>query len=200
MKEFFDTIDFTIAAGAQRRIERFSNFVTVLESTSSDFLQVGLGQQYRGKLVKGISIEMPKDEVFTHVMFYNPTASAMTVRVAFSEGRIYDNRVVLSGTLPVELLGDTAPEDDTYAAGFDEVAVGLAAVNVLPANTERKGGSIQAKSTNAGLIYLGFTNAVTTAMWFVELQAGQPFSIDNYRGDIYAIASLAAQAVGVGEW
>ena len=79
-------------------------------------------------------------------------------------------------------------------------AVGVAAVNVLPADPARSGAIIQAASTNAGIIYLGFDNTVAAANCFIELAAGQAWSVDDWRGDVFAEASIAAQSVNAGEW
>jgi len=84
---------------------------------------------------------------------------------------------------------------------YGQTAVGLAAIQIFAANPNRHGLIIQAPSTNgANFIYLGFTNAVTGVNCFVQLAAGASWSCDDYRGDVYAIASLAAQAVNRGDW
>jgi len=84
---------------------------------------------------------------------------------------------------------------------YGQTAVGLAAVQIFAANANRHGLIIQAPSTNgANFIYLGFTNAVVAANCFVQLAAGASWTCDDYRGDVYAIASLAAQAVNRGDW
>jgi len=103
----------------------------------------------------------------------------------------------LSGIL-AELQGVTA------AGTFAGVTVGAAAVQVLAANANRKACLIQALSTNTGRVFLGFDNTVTAGgapgIWFAELQPGMPFSVDDYRGPIFAIATAAGQVVGTGEW
>jgi len=112
--------------------------------------------------------------------------------------RILDNRsITIAGVGGVlgELQGDITPEN--WGA---EIAVGnAAAALILAANVARKSCIIQAKSTNAGLIYIGYDNTVATNKWIAELQAGVPFETDDYRGPLYAIASIAGQLVGYGE-
>jgi len=92
----------------------------------------------------------------------------------------------------------------TAAGTFAGVTVGAAAVQVLAANATRKAGLIQALSTNTVSVFLGFTNAVTAGgapgIWFAELQPGQAWSVDDYRGPVFAIATAALQVVGAGEW
>ena len=102
----------------------------------------------------------------------------------------------VSGTLD-ELKGDLVPE------GFTGVTVGVAATLLLAANVDRKSCIIQALSTNGANIFLGFDNTVTVGgapgTWFAELQPGMWYSVDDYRGDIYGIAAVVGNYVGVGE-
>jgi len=97
-----------------------------------------------------------------------------------------------------ELRGDLVPE------AFIGIAVTAApgATLIAAANGTRKSIIIQALSTNTGNVFLGFANTVTVGgapgIWFAELQPGMWYSVDDYRGDIYGIAT-AAQVVGVGE-
>lgn len=98
-----------------------------------------------------------------------------------------------------ELQGDQVPE-----AAAAEITVGGAQVELLAASATRKAFSLCADIDNAGTIYLGFDNTVTTPaggnIWFHAMPAGAQFSIDDYRGAIHAIATAAGQLIGVGEW
>jgi len=112
--------------------------------------------------------------------------------------RLIDNRsttVAGVGGVLDELRGDLTPEN--WGA---EVAVGVAAVQLYAANVVRKSAIIQSKQVNAGLVYVGFDNTVGPTIWVAELQAGMAFSIDDYRGPLWAEASIAGQLVGGGEW
>lgn len=113
--------------------------------------------------------------------------------------RILDNRSVtvagVGGVLE-ELRGDVIPEN--WGA---EITVGnAAAVQILAANAARKACNIQAKSTNTGIVYIGFDNTVATNLWVAELQAGMSFMVDDYRGPLFARADALAQLCGYGEW
>lgn len=111
---------------------------------------------------------------------------------------IIDNRSAISESMSdilAELQGDITPEN--WGA---EITVGTAAVSIIAANADRKGCIIQNKSTNSGIIYIGFDNTVTSSKWIAELQPGMSFMLDDYRGDLYAIGSAAGQLVGWGEW
>ena len=113
--------------------------------------------------------------------------------------RILDNRSVTVagvGGLLDELAGDLTPENWGV-----EITVGnAAAVLIVPANANRKACIIQSKSVNAGIVYLGFDNTVATNKWIAELLAGDVFTVDDYRGDLYARADAVGQLVGWGEW
>lgn len=95
-----------------------------------------------------------------------------------------------------ELRGDVTPEN-----WGTQITVGnAAAVQILAANANRKSCWIQAKKANGtNLVYIGFDNTVTTTKWIAELQAGMTFSIDDYRGALFARANAIGQLVGYGE-
>lgn len=128
-------------------------------------------------------------------------AGLMRVLIAAESPQLFDiidNRSAINegmqGVLD-ELRGDVVPEN----LGTEKT-VGLTAVAVLAANADRKGCICQAKSNNTGIVYLGFDDTVTSSKWVAELQAGQAYCVDDYRGAIYAIGSAADQLVGWGEW
>lgn len=133
-------------------------------------------------------ITTPADQTGDMVILYGTESPEML--------EVIDNRSVtaigLAGIL-AELQGDQVPEN------WNEAAVGLAAVQILAANADRKSFSIQAKSTNTGIVYVGFDNTVLATTWWAELQAGQSCNGDDYRGPLFAIATVAAQAVGYAE-
>ena len=111
---------------------------------------------------------------------------------------VVDNRSAISLTMEDvlgEVQGDVTPE------GCAVIAAGVVQAQLLAANADRKGCSICSDILNTGNIYLGYDNTLTTAAnWFHVLTPGGSYHIDNYRGPIHAIATIAAQAVGVGEW
>ena len=115
---------------------------------------------------------------------------------------VIDNRSVTAiGLADIlgELQGDVTPFDPGA-----EITVGVVQVQLLVTSADRKGATICSDILNTGNIYLGFNNTVTTSaggnIWFHVLTPGASFQIDNYRGPIHAISTVAAQVVGVGEW
>lgn len=112
---------------------------------------------------------------------------------------IIDNRGATSldmAQIRAELQGDTVAE----IFGNEITVNAAAAVQILAANANAKGRIIQAKAANGGLVYIGPDNTVTTTKWWAELSAGMAFTIDDYRGTLFARASAVGQLVGYGEW
>ena len=133
-------------------------------------------------------ITTPADQTGNMVILYGTESPEML--------EVIDNRSVTAlglADILAELQGDQVPEN------WNEAAVGLAAVQILAANADRKSFSIQAKSTNTGIVYVGFDNTVLATTWWAELQPGQSCDGDDYRGSLFAIATVAAQAVGFAE-
>ncbi len=138
-----------------------------------------------------LHITTPAGQVGDMVIIYGTEAPELL--------RIIDHRssiVAAATSMLAELQGDLVPE--TFGVEFT-VGNG-AAVEIIAANVARKGCMIQSKAVNAGLVYIGFDNTVATNLWVAELSAGMSFTIDDYRGDLYARASAAGQLVGWGEW
>ncbi len=141
---------------------------------------------------------------FSSVFITTPAAQLGTMTIIFGTEaptllRVIDNRSATSldmAQIRAELQGDVTPEN----FGGEFTVGNGAAVEIIAANVARKGCMIQAKSTNAGIVYIGFDNTVLPNLWVAELTAGMSITIDDYRGDLYARASAAGQLVGWGEW
>lgn len=142
---------------------------------------------------------------FDRLFITTPAGQAGNMRIIYGTEapellELIDNRsttVAGVGGVLDELVGDLTPE------GFTGVATGVGvATLLLAANVNRKSCIVQALSTNTGPVFLGYDNTVTVGgapgIWFAELQPGDVYTVDDYRGDIYGI-STAAQVVGVGE-
>ena len=102
------------------------------------------------------------------------------------------------GGLLDEMRGDLVAETFTGVT----IAAAPGATQILAALATRKSCCIQALSTNTGSVFLGFANTVTVGgapgIWFAELQPGQAWTCDDYRGPVFGIAA-AQQIVGSGE-
>lgn len=80
------------------------------------------------------------------------------------------------------------------------VGTTVSAQPIVQKNAIRKGVIITADPDNAGITYIGFTRNVSAANFFFFLRAGDWFSIDDFRGEIYAVADTASQGLGIGEY
>lgn len=92
--------------------------------------------------------------------------------------------VDLNAELNAEEKGDTG-----------QVTVGTSAVQITSETTAIKSVSIKSLSANTGLIYVGFSNAVTTSTGY-ELSARDSIEIDiDDLSDIWLISDTALQKV-----
>ena len=187
-----------IPAGQIRRVPIVGKYVIILSNSITTNPYIGVAGRAFYELPGGVGVPYPKG--FTSLSFQNPAGVSMTLFIAVSTAPIDDQRYAFAMLAPLEAIRDELQGIATAGSDGTEKTIGVAQSTVLSANTSRKGFNLQAKSTNAGIIYLGFTNAVTTAIWFAELQSGQACMMDDYRGPVFGIASIAAQLLGWGEW
>lgn len=71
---------------------------------------------------------------------------------------------------------------------------------IVQKNAGRNGVVISANLTNTGIVFLGFTRNVSSRSFFMTLLAGDWISLDDFRGEIFAVADTASQSLGIGEW
>jgi len=102
------------------------------------------------------------------------------------------NRIDIDYKMP---YGDIEPE--TWGV---EKTIGVAAVQLLIANTDRKACCLQAKSTNTHPIFIGFDDTVLSTKWAMELIPAAALICDDYRGPFYGISTAADQKLAASEW
>lgn len=115
---------------------------------------------------------------------------------------IIDNRTAGQAVLEDilrQLRGLIGAERGTYVT-MGSNNVGVASVQIINSWDGRVGWTIQAKSTNTGIIFLGINNVVSTALCWRELAASEVMSVNNHTGNVWAISDIAAQGVWHGEW
>lgn len=201
----------TLIAGARKRVDEVASFFMLVSNTGDDNIKISIDNDPLSQCPVGYEYtEKKEDEFFSHIDFQNPNVGAVTIEYIMSTGLVrsspsitgFDEMLTELETHTTELEKITAELQGISTAGTDgaEKTVGVAQGSILAVNTSRKAFNLQAKSTNTGIIYLGFTNAVTSAIWFAELQPGQACMIDDYRGPVFGIATVAAQKLGWGEW
>ena len=197
------TLDLSIPLANQQFSISGTQFGVWAAPLQTDEIQVRFNQNQAVQIPfqRGRVLAVPFNKVFITV----PAGGAGNMDILYGHGsmdlfRIFPNAfdvdltAVLTSTLN-ELQGDIADE------GYGETAVGLAFVQVIAANADRKGCSIQAKWDNGGgIIYVGYDNTVAANNWAYNFAASEGHDWDDYRGPIYAIGSIAALNVGWGEW
>lgn len=201
MKSFYRYYNVTIGAGASREINVQAKFMAVLSWDGTNKALIRVGDQPEENFPAGVAIKLPnvsgRDEFFGKVIIRNDNVSSAILEIAFSDGEIYDNRLTLSGTvfdnLLAEARGETAPQ------GFGLVTIGTAVTLAVASNTDRKSVLIQNPPTNTGLMYVGFDNTLLSTKYACVLSAGQIFSCDDYRGDIYCLGTVAGEKISYGE-
>ncbi len=201
MQDWFKTYSFTVPANGIYRLDAYNNYLAILSNSETTAVKVAIGAGVaRAELAAGIGIELPQGEHFKYLNFQNDIGNDMDIVLALSIGKVWDNRLTINNSSLDLILGELRGDMAHESGGVEEIVGNGVAVQMIASNVDRKGCIIQSKSANAGIVYLYFDNTVATNKWFAELQPGQAFSVDNYRGDIYAIASIAGQLVGYGEW
>jgi len=156
---------------------------------------------------RGQTVETPFRDVYITV----PGTDTGTMTLVYGSGgaeflRLYNASQDVPAVLDSLLTSNEGILDElrgeTAAGAYGQIAVGVAAVQVLAANGDRVGCIVTADPTNANPVYLGFTNAVAANNCFAAFAAGayDRVHLETYRGPIYAIAGGAANAVGYGEW
>lgn len=208
-KIVLQTFTETIAAGAYRTVDAYSEQLTILSNTAGADISVGIGELRPIPLKAGLQYKLPQGETFNRLTLYNQSASETTVEFILSIGDIRDNRMSVSGQIDVsdvDVLAQlqdmlTQLQGDEAVEGYGRITVGLSAVQigVVNRNDDRKGIDIQADPDNTDYIYLGYDATVSSSKWFAKLSPGQAFSRDNTRSVIYAISGTASQYVGYGE-
>ncbi len=186
-----------LAAGATKRVHEVASFFMVVSNTGDKKIKISIDDSQMSDCPIGYEYtERKDDEFFEHIDIKNPNAVQVTVEYIMSTGLVRSSPTIIAlDEILAELRGGVSA--GTYGP---EKTVDVAQGEVLAANANRKAFNLQAKSTNSGKIYLGYSIAVSTTGWFAELQAGQACMLDDYRGPVFAIASEADQKLGWGEW
>jgi hypothetical protein len=191
------TITITIAAGAyydwdvegaEFRVLSLSGVTTVQFAFNNDSFQTAY---------PSVGYPVAAGLQFERVRLYNSAGTSATVVAVASDAPVGSELADVSDLLESIRDGIIGP---TTAGAFAQTTVGVAAVQIFASAAGTVGGIIQADPANTGTIYLGFDNTVASNKCFAALAATEAWTFDDYRGDVYAIASVAAQLVNEGLW
>lgn len=132
MKNFYRYFERTITNGSTALLSVYGRFLTLLNNTSSTDILISISNQQYEQLPQGLSVELPPENVFTEIKFQNTSGATITIKFCISNGRVYDNRVVISGDLSV-----TDISDGISTPAKVDVATG-SAQSLIAVNTNRK--------------------------------------------------------------
>lgn len=107
MKTIYQDYQVVLAAGEYRPFQCHGRYLTFLDNSLSTDMMVSFDGQSEQPIPKGISIELPETENFVTLGLRNPAGSAATIRFSISNGKVDDNRNVISGTVTVENISNT---------------------------------------------------------------------------------------------
>lgn len=149
-------------------------------------------------LTKSYGVAYP----FYRLYLTNTAQAGKTITLTIGRAspfNIIDNRsaqdqLTSINNILAELQGDTSPEDGGTAVTLS------AEGTILASNANRKGASIHNRAGN-GILYvrLGST-VVTTSNYMLALNAGETFSMDDYRGEIRGLLATSGQICQKAEW
>ena len=192
----FTLRELTIAAGATRRVHEVASFFMLVSNTGGSDVKISIDDDPLSDCPVGYQYhERKEDTFFKHIDFNNPNVGSITIEYIMSSGLVRIDPTITG-------LSDILEQLKGLSTGHvwgTEKTIGVAQSQVMAANASRHSGSVQAKSTNTGIIYIGYDDTVLTTKWIAELQAGQSHSFDDWLGTIHAIATVADQLLGYGE-
>ena len=134
MKQVYAYFEMQLQAGEYRETAVFGNFLNMLGNSGSKNVLVAIDGQPEQQLPQAISMDLPDTQNYTMIGFRNPNAGAVTIQFSCSNGRVYDNRIVLSGSLSVNLTPDNFTTPASIAVAT--TAPGAAAVAASSSNRE----------------------------------------------------------------
>lgn len=185
-----------LAAGAKKRVHEVASFFMLVSNTGDKKIRISIDDSPLSEIPIGYEYSERKEDTFyTHIDFQNPNAAEVTVEYVMSTGIIRTFPTIIK-------LGEILSAMSGLSSGEiwdEEKTIGVAESEVMALNAARHSLAVQAKSTNKGIIYIGYDNSVTTTKWIAELQPGQAYSTDDWLGTIFAIATAADQKLGFGE-
>jgi len=185
----------TLLAGQRTPVYEVASFFMLISNTGSLRVKVSIENDPLSEFPIGYEYREKGEGFFHRIDFQNPNAGTVVVEYILSTGLVRSSpQVTALADILQELQGVS-----TGAAYDTEKNIGVAASQVFAVNAARHSLSCQAKSTNGGIIYLGYDDTVLATKWIAELESGQSYSTDDWRGTIYAIATVADQKLGFGE-
>lgn len=180
------------------QVQIAGNFIACIAGTDAsttvdiEFNRVGSGSV---TFTQGLNITRP----FNRFFITSTAQAGKTIKFVISsyaselfavqDNRSQGNQTTLLTTINTQLVGDAT---GTFASDVSLTAAATA-VKVITGASVQVSWGVFADYANSDQIYLGFDNTTTNTKKMVALKAGQLFSIDNFKGDIYAYGATGTQ-------
>ena len=185
----------TLTTGQIVPVIEVASFFMLISNTGALNIRISIDNDPFSEFPIGYEYREKGDEHYKKITFQNPNAGTVVIEYIMSTGLVRSSPAMLALTEILEELQGVS----TGASYDTEKNIGVAQSQVLAVNAARHSANVQAKSTNSGIIYIGYDALVTSVKWVAELQAGQAYSFDDWLGTIHAIATAADQKLGFGE-
>ncbi len=178
----------TIAANATERIQYDYNFFRVLSASANTFA-VRFGQSGAESDVIGAGVGYELPEVVRDVFIRNLSGSSITLTVAMAIGKIYDDRLNVSGNINAVTVTPT-----TLVSAADASVAATTTTQVVTSDANNKSVAISNLVANATKIRVG--DSSTGAAQGAEVPIGGTFVVDN-TADIY-VYNPSGSTINVG--
>lgn len=185
----------SLTTGQILPVNEVASFFMLVSNTGALKIQISIDNDPFSDFPVGYEYREKGDEHFKKITFKNPNAGTVVIEYIMSTGLVRSSPAMIALSDILEEMQGVS----TGAAYDTEKNIGVAAGQVFAVNAARHSASCQSKSTNSDKIYLGYDANVLTTKWIAELQPGQSWATDDWRGTIYAIATAADQKLGFGE-
>ncbi len=185
----------TLTTGQIQPVNEVASFFMLVSNTGALNIRISIDNDPFSEFPIGYEYREKGDEHYKKITFQNPNAGTVVIEYIMSTGLVRSSPAMLALTEILEELQGVS----TGASYDTEKNIGVAQSQVFGVNAARHSANVQAKSTNSGIIYIGYDALVTSVKWVAELQAGQAYSFDDWLGTIHAIATAADQKLGFGE-
>lgn len=172
MKTIYQDYQVVLSAGEFRQFQCHGRYLTILDNSLSTDMMISFDGQAEQPVPKGISIELPEQENFVTLGLRNPAGSSATLRFAISNGKVDDNRNVISGTVTVEGVSNTitTPVKGTATTGVP----GAPAVAAAGANRK-----VIIQNLGANDIWFGDSNVDGANSRGTKILPGDGYEIDT---------------------
>lgn len=165
-------------------------------SVNIEFNHLGSGKI---PFTQGLYLDVP----FNKIYITSDAQAGKTITFIYTSQnpifKVTDNR---SNQLQAQYLSDMLDQlrgQTTKATVGDDVSVSTI-TKVQSSASGTRAVFIFADQANTDVVYLGSDNTTASTHKIIALSPGESFSVDDYRGDIYAIAGSGTQKLSVSSW